>query len=156
MDGCLIPLGRKGFAIVDSEDYERAMQYSWVMVPKRRRLYARREWRIGNRLRRYEYLHSFIMRSREQIDHRNLDGLDCRKANLRFATAQQNAANKERRPGGSSKYKGVYWSKSINRWVARLRTKHLCSSTNEEDAARAYDEAALKMYGEFARTNGFV
>ncbi len=54
----------------------------------------------------------------QAIDHKNRDGLDNRRENLRFATAQQNACNLTKRQGTTSKYKGVYWYNRTSQWVA--------------------------------------
>jgi hypothetical protein len=91
------------------------------------------------------------------IDHINGDGLDNRRANLRPATRAQNAANRRPRAGGSSRFKGVHWSKADNRWVARIhsggRDITLGRFLGEYDAARAYNRAAVRVYGEFAYLN---
>jgi hypothetical protein len=89
-----------------------------------------------------------------EVDHRNHNGLDNRRSNLRLATGHQNQGN--RRPqGGSPRFKGVYLSRS--KWVAQIRfggsKRYLGRFTVEEDAARAYDAAARLIFGEFACTN---
>jgi hypothetical protein len=94
------------------------------------------------------------------VDHENHDPLDNRTSNLRVCSQSQNGANRgpdRRRAGTSSKYKGVSWSKSKNRWVAYIhvngRTRYLGRSADEIEAARMYDRAALATWGEFARLN---
>jgi hypothetical protein len=93
------------------------------------------------------------------VDHINRDGLDNRRINLRAATRAQNACNAIKRHSirSTSQFKGVHWDKARSRWAAQI--KKLGKVTNigrfisEEDAARAYDTAAKKVYGEFARLN---
>lgn len=91
------------------------------------------------------------------IDHINGDRADNRWDNLREATRSQN--NKNRRPiaGRSSPYLGVSWSKVAKKWDARIQTDigQVCLGhfASELEAARAYDAAARKHHGEFARPN---
>jgi hypothetical protein len=90
----------------------------------------------------------------EGVDHKNRNSLDNRRENLRKASTVQNSANSMSR-AGSSKFKGVSWRR--NRWCAVIRdhykTTYLGSFDIEEEAARAYDEAARRLHGEFARVN---
>jgi hypothetical protein len=91
------------------------------------------------------------------VDHRNLNGLDNRRSNLRLATHGENNQNKRKRKGASSRYIGVSFEKRIKKWSARIMYKGkaiwLGNFKNEIDAALAYDKAARKYYGEFARLN---
>ena len=95
---------------------------------------------------------------RRQVDHINGDGLDNRRINLRICTPSQNSANKRKGNGTySSKYKGVSWAKDRSKWDAYIRVnrvlRKLGGFVNEDDAARAYNEAALKAFGGFANLN---
>jgi len=91
------------------------------------------------------------------IDHIDHDGLNNRLSNLRAATNQENQMNarKQRIKNGkstSSKFKGVCFHKQTGKWHARItidgKKKHLGSFTNEEDAARAYNEGMLKSHAD--------
>lgn len=94
----------------------------------------------------------------EQAIHANNDGLDNRRANLRLATRTQNNANARiRTTPKSSKYRGVTWDKRCRRWRAQIgfkgKNKFLGDYDHEEDAARAYDAAAQKIFSSFCRLN---
>ena len=88
------------------------------------------------------------------VDHVNGNGLDNRRANLRFASRSTNAANSSKR-SSNRKYKGVY--KNGTGWSASLthsgKNVHLGTYRSEEMAALAYDIYAVQVWGEFARTN---
>lgn len=102
--------------------------------------------------------------SEKWIDHENRNGLDNRRENLRVATNRQNLQNSRKRSGTVSRFKGVSFDKHYRKWQARIqactigpgghvRRVFLGSFDDEEDAARAYDAAALASFGRFARMN---
>lgn len=92
-----------------------------------------------------------------QIDHKNRNPADNRMENLRLSTGSQNQANKVGKPGSSSRYKGVNVLKGTGLWQGTLRHNkrrmHLGTFRCETAAAIAYDQAAVRLYGEFALTN---
>lgn len=144
-------------ALVDDEDYELASQFKWYRFkPKRSTaVYAKTNPSQSNM-----YLHRLIMGFPPcQVDHRNRNGLDCQKGNLRVATRVQQTANSScAKRGGAcqSRFKGVH-RHHTGKWVARVHKDsapiHLGMFATEEDAARAYNKAASEMFGEFARLN---
>jgi hypothetical protein len=91
------------------------------------------------------------------IDHINGNPADNRICNLREATVSQNIVNSKLRSDNSSGYKGIYFCRRYKRWKARLRVSGRClrlgSFHTKEQAAAAYDKAALLHYGAFARNN---
>jgi hypothetical protein len=154
-------------AIVDLKDYDLVMQYRWHIQDQERR----REGRLplayaktavgakGAGKGKQIYMHSLITGFAE-VDHQDCDGLNNRRGNLRDATHAQNVGNARKRPGCSSRFKGVYWSQrktGTGKWQAYIGVNHLSRYLgrfdDEEDAARAYDAAALEAWGEFARLN---
>lgn len=151
-----VPLTQGLTALVDDEDYDRLIRLRWYpQRAKQGTCYAKGYDTVA---RTFHYMHRLVMNAGpgQYVDHRNHDGLDNRRSNLRVCTNQQNCANQRKRRG-SSQYKGVSWSKKFNVWVAMLHAdyggKFLGHFKDEEDAARAYDAAARARYGEFARTN---
>ena len=89
-----------------------------------------------------------------QVDHKNRNGLDNQHHNLRLATHQQQMANSDREPRGAG-YRGV--RRHYNRFVARMthnrKDVYLGSFRTAVEAAKSYDRAALKAFGEFAVLN---
>ncbi len=129
-------------------------RYVWAIAVNGTSVYAqsqRRENEAGSR-----YLHHAVLPPAPMTDHRNGNGLDCRRQNLRTAEAAQNqrnrrGANKNNKLG----VKGVY--KDGNRFVARIsvnwRKVHLGQYGSLAEASAAYDAAAMRYFGEFARPN---
>jgi len=152
-----IPLTHGCVALVDDEDYERVNQYKWCVTNSktlpREKWYAKRC--EGNRT---YFMHRFILdiKKGEMVDHINGNGLDNRRCNLRIINNSQNSMNR-RKTLGISKYKGVSWDKINNKWVSHISFNYKCINLgryiNEEDAARAYDKAAKKYFGEYACIN---
>lgn len=155
-----IPLSRGLVALVDDDDYDRvAAVGKWYANPSDRTFYARKNFYIGGGRRAPRYrslkMHTLIT-GLALVDHANNNGLDNRKANLRPATQQQNSRNRQLRSDNSTGYKGVSFSRERNDWTACIfdgRTIHLGRHPNPIAAARAYDAAALDLFGEFARLN---
>lgn len=98
-----------------------------------------------------------IMDSKIKVDHKDRNGLNNQRSNLRIATYSQNASNCKGRAGSSSKYKGVSKLTTCRRWVAQIwkdKKKHyLGLFKTEKDAAIAYNKEAEKLHGEFAYIN---
>lgn len=152
-----IPLTQGKFALVDDEDFEELSKHKWYANKIRWIFYAVRN--IGTRPNRKAILmHRQIMNAKkgQEIDHRNGDGLYNRKSNLRFCTTKQNQHNQKSQIG-SSRFKGVSWSKNNKKWLARIgfnyHQKYLGLFDNEIEAAKSYDQKAEEMFGEFANLN---
>jgi hypothetical protein len=164
-----IPLTQGYSALVDVEDYERVSFFHWHAAPQRRKdgsiknVYARHS---STKKHSSQLLHRFILElekaDKRLVDHINHNGLDCTRANLRVATISQNVANGRKqttfcRKAPSSPFKGVTWRKSDKKWQAQIIVNgkyiHLGYFLNEVVAAKAYDAAARKHFGEFALLN---
>jgi len=143
---------------VSDEDYKEISQYSWSYSASTG--YAVRKGRKNCTEPRTVHMHRVIMNAKanQQVDHINGNKLDNRRSNLRFATVQKNAFNRKKpKVRCTSQYKGVLKRKNASKWEARIKLNnkaiYLGRFVNEKDAARAYNEAALKYFGEFARCN---
>ncbi len=161
----LIPLSKQGknkgkyFAQIDDEDYDFLMQWRWYVKINKGLFYARRfSYEITNN--RIEILmHRIIMNCPVQklIDHKDRNGLNNQKSNLRICTQSQNTMNATVRKNKTSKYKGVYWNRKNKRWTVNIninkKRKHVGVFLKENDAGLAYNEAAKKYFGEFANPN---
>lgn len=145
--------------IVDDADWDEVKKYKWHIgkQPKRKAIYARRnEYVNGKRPPKEVALHTHLT-GYKMTDHINGNGLDCRRSNMREATVTQNRHNTGIRKDNRSGYKGVSWDKDENKWVVRIqkdnKNKTIGRYDTKEAAARAYNEAAKKYHGEFARLN---
>lgn len=151
---CFIPLTQGYFAIVDADDYEKLSQYKWQVEIKRSVCYAHR-----TEGKKTISMHRQILNAPPGMycDHINHNGLDNRKANLRLCTPQQNSFNQRPRPNCTSKYKGVFWSQRASKWRAEIkhngRIVHIGYFEDEAEAAIAYDDYAIDLFGEFAWLN---
>jgi len=137
---------------VDAADWPKVRGYRWSVHEKKTALYAETKSN-GTKMR----LHKLLVPGAEQVDHEDGNGLNNRRSNLREATNSRNNANKKKGAGSSSRFKGVNWQKHTQKWRAEIRVNGVNYSlgyfTSEEDAARAYDAAALQHFGEFAKVN---
>jgi hypothetical protein len=159
-----IPLSSKKYpglvALVDDDAYGKVMEAGpWRPLLSRKTFYATRNiYRSGRRTT--QLLHNFIAELYglpKSLDHANRDGLDNRRENLRPATGTQQVANQELRSDNSSGFRGVYRRRDTLRWQSRIfcagRGVSLGCFDSPEDAARAYDKAAVDLFGEFAFLN---
>lgn len=152
-----IPLTRGKVAVVDDEDYDRIAQHKWYAEPIGRRWYACRRIERGG-IRRKVYMHREVVGAEPgtDTDHRDHDGLNNRRGNLRSCTRSQNCANIPNK-AGRSRFKGVQWITRKSSWQARIRvdwhSRFLGWFETEEEAALAYNAAALAAWGEFAKLN---
>lgn len=144
------------FATVDVDDYERLAKYRWYFYQDGNTFYAFR--REGKRARKI-IMHREIMDAPKGlvVDHRDGDGLNNRKSNLRVCTQAQNACNRRPRWDGTSVYKGVSWYKPSKKWEAKITYKGKCTYLgrfdDEIEAAKVYDAKAKELFEEFAYLN---
>ena len=155
-----IKLEEREWTIVEQEDYYRLSKYNWHLNDNgATKIYAARSIRIGPGKLKTVRMHREIMDFPEGmlVDHKNGDTLDNRRSNLRLATHAQNARNSRKKENTSSKYFGLTFDWKRNKWAVRITFQNksiwLGKYDNEIEAARVYDEAAKKYFGEFAHLN---
>ncbi len=114
----VIPLTQGKFALVDDEDFPYLSQFKWQANFENGTWYARRTTPRPNR--QTIKMHNEIMKAKG-VDHRNRDGLDNQKNNLRIATRSQNALNTKLNSNNTSGEKGVVWFNQTSKWLAEIR-----------------------------------
>ncbi|MEN6337815.1 MAG: HNH endonuclease [Phycisphaerales bacterium] len=138
-------------AYVDAADYEELSRYTWRLVSGG---YAGR-----CEGRKYILMHRQIMNPPEgmQVDHMHGNRLDNTRAHLRICTPSENALNRRKNAGSTSRYVGVYYDETRKKWIVKIRLngkyKFVGQYDDEIDAARAYDRAAVERLDDFARLN---
>jgi|ERR1041385_872703 hypothetical protein len=140
-------------AAIDEEDWKRCKLYNWGVVRPLTGIHIRATVN-GSKVN----LSNFIINDfRSIIDHIDRNPFNNQRSNLRVCTQSQNLANSTKRKGTISKYKGVTWDKSRNVWKAQIQFeyKHINIGyfNSENEAARAYDRKAKRLFGEFAVLN---
>jgi hypothetical protein len=160
-----LPLSRGYEALVDDEGYARASKFKWCAKVARRKdgsienVYALRTvYRDGKKTT--ENLHRFIMSVSEpaiEVDHRDGDGLNCLRSNLRICSHTENVRNQRLNVDNTSGLKGVSLRKQSGKFYAQImvggRKKFLGSFVTRELAALRYDEASIKFHGAYGLTN---
>lgn len=153
-----LPLNRGSFVMISPCDIERCSRYRWCLAKQRNRVYAQAHVPGSGKNSRPLIMHRFILGATDRLeicDHIDGDGLNNCRWNLRCASPKQNTRN---RIGGRAKsgLKGVhdcgngrYWA----RITVDYESIHLGAFGSADAAARAYNEAALKHFGEFAKLN---
>ena len=157
-----IELTRGLVTIVDSDLLEWLNQWSWRAVKNDSTNYVVR-WDYTNSNRCQMQMHRVIMEysgfdvSGNEVDHKDGNGLDNRRQNLRIATHAQNMQNRKINTNNTSGYKGVWWNNRAAKWQAQItvnaRRIHLGLFIDQIEAALAYDTAARFHFEEFARCN---
>jgi len=155
-----ITLSQGKVAQVDDDMFEYLNQWKWTAYknPKDKTWYALRATG-GRKNHKTIYMHREIMNPQAgmEVDHKDGNGLNNQKGNLRICTKSQNQYNKSIQKNNKSGYKGVWFDKIRLRWAVSItidgKSRRIGRYTDIVQAARAYDEAAKRYYGEFAKLN---
>ena len=151
---------KKGDFIItyDDDDHALVSMYNWYVSKHHNCWYAvNRDEKNG--VKTSIYMHRLIMNAPKGIpvDHRDNNGLNNCKSNLRLATFAQNNTNRDKRKDNKSGFKGVSWCKMRGSYVANISYKkkkiHIGHSESKIEAAMMYNQKAIELYGEFAKIN---
>jgi hypothetical protein len=148
--------------LVDDEDYEKAMKYKWSATYDGCNYYFIHKLYDSNwKCIGYKKLHRYLLDVSDpkiEVDHINGNTLDNRRSsNLRICVHKNNGKNRSRSKNNTSGYKGVIWRKDNKKWRASITSNgkkySLGNFIDKKDAARAYNEAAKQLHGEYAQLN---
>lgn len=143
-----IELSQGKYAIIDNEDFEWLSQWKWYFIPQG---YAFRS-QSGKTI----YMHRKILNTPKEklTDHINRNKLDNRKVNLRIATRSQNAVNVKLFLTNTSGYRGVWWERRRNKWIAEIKYQgkkyYLGEYLNKLDAIKIRRQKTIELFGKFA------
>lgn len=158
----------KKIVFYDDEDHDLISKYHWWVIISKKfknkkrilgdRFYCCTAITVSLNKRRMIQMHQLILGfPKGDIDHRNGNGLDNQKLNLRKCTSSQNARNRANRSDNTSGYKGVTWHIHVKKWGSNIwvdgKRIHLGYFEKAIDGGIAYNNAAKKYFGEFARLN---
>lgn len=158
-----IKLTQNQVALVDDEDFDYLNQWKWFAMHNNRK--GRKHWYVGRNspmvdgIRRTIRMHRLIMNVKEEmeIDHKNGNGLDNCRSNLRICLPIENTRNQRLRSDNASGFKGVCWNKEAKKFTASIglnrKRQHIGYFCSALEAAKAYNETAKKLHGEFALLN---
>jgi len=155
-DVAYVPLTKGHEAVINAADVHLVANTNWCVLIEAHTVYA---VRTGPRPKQSSIrMHRVIMGEPVglQVDHRDGDGLNNRRDNLRVATSSQNAQNQRRSSANLSGHKGVGFHKTSGKWRARIKLngkrKHLGYFDTPEDAHEVYCKVSAELHGEFGRT----
>ncbi len=160
-----IPLTQNQVAFVDDEDFDKVSAHKWIAwkpIPNSTFYSTRRCPVLGHPI----YMHRFILGLRKgdktRVDHVDGNGLNNTRLNLRTCFHSQNLMNRGKTRANTSGFKGVFFHQlkphHTPKWRSMIKPGnakpiHLGCFDTREEAALAYNAAAVKYHGEFARLN---
>ncbi len=150
-----VELQSGAIVLISAGDFIRVRMFRWAVTPPkttRGLVYAVRGIPGGGS----QSLHRFILDPPDHliVDHKDGNGLNCTRGNLRICNIQQNSWNRASSDHTMSPYKGVTWHPSSQKWLARINGEQIAPLFDSpEEAAHAYDDAARLLFGEYACVN---
>jgi len=154
----IIPLTQGKVVLVSTNRYAFLNQWNWFAEYRKKEggwIACRKDYSTGKSRR--ITMHRVLLPDAVNVDHENGDTLDNRDDNLRSSTVKQNSRNRKKPVDNISGFKGVWWRRERQIWVATIRVDnrhiYLGSSRDCAIAARIYDRGAIRYFGDFARTN---
>ena len=157
--GQTLKLSQGQLATVDDVEFECVSKFKWSASRRENTYYAYHNEHTSRGLKRV-YLHRFILGITDPkilVDHRDRNGLNCQRSNLRICTSSQNQANSKVSKNKIGEYKGVYWDGRRKKWEVKImykrRSRFLGYFDDPVQGAKMYDLMARKLFGEFAKTN---
>lgn len=157
-----IPLTKGLVAVVDDEDYKQLSQFKWYAEKGHRTWYAVRSrptFEVNEKRPRRVSMHGQLLNlpTGKEGDHIDGNGLNNCRYNLRVAAHHQNRYNEPPQTRSRSGYKGVCWHPRAAKWMARIGVHgiqhYLGVFVDKSEAAKAYNEAAKRHFGQFAWLN---
>lgn len=154
-----IILSKGKYALVDDEDFEFLSQWKWCCDSRGYAVRSEKMTIVGSSNRPLVRMQRVILDAPNDklVDHINGDTLDNRKHNLRLATKSENMRNRKMAKNCKSGFKGVWFNKKRQRWIAYIKTngqsRVLGHFKDRLEAAHVYNQVAEQLFGEFARLN---
>lgn len=150
-----IPLTKGKVALVDDEDFEYLSQWKWIAFLKKGIYYAQRQQWVNGRNAIIPMHRAILNNPDSEVDHRDRNGLNNQRANLRLCTRSQNTMNRGKPKHNKSGYKGV---RTVNGYIraeigCNGQRYYLGNFPDLVTAAKAYDAKAKELHGEFACLN---
>lgn len=155
-----IPLTQGQFALVDDEDYEMLSKFKWTLHKRGDHCYAIRMGRKENGQRLMIKMHRQVLGLTDPkilVDHRDNNGLNNQKANIRACSPAENSRNRGLTKSNPRKLKGITFHKGANKFMAQIEFERksifIGYFNTDMEAAKAYDKKAIELHGDFARLN---
>jgi len=149
----ILPISGGQQVLLDDGDFEALSKFRWTAQKRKHTFHAARY-----EGKKYVYMHRLLVSAGpgEQVDHKDGNGLNNQRDNLRVATRAQNQMG-YRHDCVQRGSRGVYWHKAAKKWMARLvhnqKGVYLGLFNNKADAQQAYNEASQRLFGDFAQRN---